>query len=115
MTHGLQSLLTLVQALLVEHREETMTLAALKVETGHLRKHLDSLARLVQEGDGREPLTTRLALSEAALAGLQERSQKAGQESQGREQQKVAGRWQVLVALVTGVFGLITALVALLK
>lgn len=115
LTQALHALLRLIQALRVEHREETVVLAGLKMETAHLQKRLDSLARLVQEGDGREPLTIRLALAEASLAALQERSRKAEQQRRSREQQKIAGHWQVVVALVTGLFGLIAALLALLK
>ena len=52
LTQGLQSLLTLIQALLVERREESLTLAALKVEMAHLQKRLDSVARLVRSLGG---------------------------------------------------------------
>ena len=67
---GLQSTSALIQGLLREIRENSITLASFEGELSGLQRTVTSLNRILQEGDGRESILTRVALAEKDVAAL---------------------------------------------
>jgi hypothetical protein len=67
---GIQSTSALIQGLLREIRENSLTLASFEGELSGLQRTVVSLNRVLQEGDGRESILTRVALMEKGLEAL---------------------------------------------
>ena len=67
---GIQSTSALIQGLLREIRENSLTLASFEGELSGLQRTVVSLNRTLQEGDGRESILTRVALLENCLAAI---------------------------------------------
>lgn len=105
----------MLEQLLARQDEHSGSLLELKREfTENLREIRERVARLVKvlhEGNGERPLMTRVILNEREITDLKE-----WRESLERvEETKKKGRWQLTVAVVSGLFGLIASLVSLLN
>jgi hypothetical protein len=67
---GIQNTSALIQGLLREIRENSLTLASFEGELSGLQRTVVSLNRVLQEGDGRESILTRVALLENGLEAI---------------------------------------------
>jgi hypothetical protein len=67
---GLNSTSALIQGLLREIRENSLTLASFEGELSGLQRTVTSLNRVLQEGDGKASILTRVALLESTVAAL---------------------------------------------
>jgi len=67
---GLQSTSALIQGLLREIRENSLTLASFEGELSGLQRIVTSLNRVLQEGDGKASILTRVALLENQVAEI---------------------------------------------
>ncbi len=76
-------------------------MSSLKTEVTLLRDSLSEVARIVLQGNGRQSLLTRVALLEQEI-----------EESKEDKKISLKGRWQVWVALIAAVGGLLSVLLA---
>ena len=67
---GIQSTSALIQGLLREIRENSLTLASFEGELSGLQRTVVSLNRVLQEGDGKESILTRVALLEKEVEAM---------------------------------------------
>jgi hypothetical protein len=130
---GIQSTSALIQGLLREIRENSLTLASFEGELSGLQRTVVSLNRVLQEGDGRESILTRVALLEkeveamakgmaTMVADQKKEASLARQESTALIKQEMEGKVKVrlgklqTVGIVTpAVLAFILSLLALLR
>lgn len=109
-----------VQRLLDEIREGEADFAAVKTELRILSDNFKELSHIIRDGNGHS-LLTRLALVEEVVNRIEawiEKTEANHKEAEVAEATvKVAnanGKWQLIVALSTGVLSLIASILALL-
>jgi hypothetical protein len=130
---GIQSTSALIQGLLREIRENSLTLASFEGELSGLQRTVVSLNRVLQEGDGRESILTRVALLEkeveamakgmaAMVADQKKEADQAREESTALIKHEMEGKVKVrlgklqTVGIVTpAVLAFILSLLALLR
>ena len=100
---GLQSTSALIQGLLREIRENSLSLASFEGELSGLQRTVTSLNRVLQEGDGKASILTRVALLESHAKEMAKdlrtmaKDLKAHLEEQKREAEKARGESMALL------------------
>lgn len=111
----LDSTTKLVQQLLNDIREGEINFTTLKAELSAAVDKVKDLSMLVRESEGElSELTTRVALLERAVSELEEWVKQQRDKDQSISTADKQGKWQVIVAAITGGLALLTSLATLL-
>lgn len=129
---GLNSTSALIQGLLREIRENSLTLASFEGELAGLQRTVSSLNRVLQEGDGKASILTRVALLESQLKAItdgfnafleeqkraaelvkQENTALIKQEMQGKVQVRL-GKQQMIGVIAPAILAFIISVVSLI-
>lgn len=117
---GLQSTATLVQTLISEIKDNSVSLASLKTELKGLHDNLDELSKIILSGNGKS-IVTRVALLEENLKNLQSwmddivegiekyKDQETEKKDKiKRERGKL--KWSLFIVIVGGFLGIVGSL-----
>lgn len=107
----LESISDQVQKLLNDVRSSEIDFAAFKVELRILCENVKSLSDVLKNGDGKVSLPTKLALLEHQILELKKSVDEVETKLESQTTADKTGRWQMKIALITGAFGLIAAVV----
>lgn len=103
-----------VQKLLDEVRESEVDFAAIKTELRILCERVKELSAIIRDGEGGISLLTRLALLEQKFTQLEKILEKHDAGDTKAVEANTAGKWQMKIAVATGVLSLVGTLVHLL-
>lgn len=97
---------SLINELMSQIRENEVSLAEARTELSQIRDNLDNL---LSNSHGNKSILTRMALLEADLLSLHE--ELSDQEEAEKYSKRV--RWELVLAVIGGAFGIIAAIVTL--
>lgn len=107
-----------VSDLLKEVREGEIDFAAIKTELKILCNDVKNLSSIIRDGNNGQSLLTRVALLEQQLENIEKENNKLDENKRAQQSSLVnievaekAGKWQLRVAMATGVLGLVASII----
>lgn len=91
---GLRATSNLIETLLKEVRENTVSVASIRAELGALKDNMSAISKIVRDGDGLTVMT-RLSLLE-----------NSSQRMETDRDKKIEKNWALMVAVVSGLIAL---------
>ena len=86
-----------------ETQDAKVVIARIETEIGRLKEDISSLNITIRDGNGRPPLTTRIAVVEERIAEVKEKIE--SMETESAEEKKM--RWEFLLAAIPGILALL--------
>ena len=99
-----EDLALILETFIEETQDCKVVIARIETEIGRLKEDISSLNRTIRDGNGRPPLTTRIAVVEEKIAEVKEKIE--SMETESAEEKRV--RWEFLLAAIPGILALLT-------
>ena len=115
LTQSLQVTQTLVEQLLGEIRNSTASRAELGVTIRQLEEQTASLNRAVRGQNGDKGLLTRVELIETEVTFIRKSMEAERMDKAEESKHQRRFRWDLIIAVVGGVFGIVGAIISLRK
>lgn len=123
LANGLETASELIREIQDDVKEITVSVVRLTEKVETLEHAVNSLVKIVKDGNGEKPLVSRIATIETEMNSaknsiekigtkLEKHVEKATSADQASNKIQTQGKWQIRTAVVTGVLGLIAAIVS---
>jgi len=107
---SLEDIKTITHNLQIQQQSCNIDISNVKLDISNLHEKTSDIDKIIKEGNGKESILTRLALIEKSLEELKDKLSKTDAE----KKEITHGKWQVIVALITGSISLITTLATII-
>jgi len=98
-----EDLALILETFIEETQDAKVVIARIETEIGRLKEDISSLNITIRDGNGRPPLTTRIAVVEERIAEVKEKIE--SMETESAEEKKM--RWEFLLAAIPGILALL--------
>lgn len=111
---GLETTSNLLHSLQSEVHASAITLTDLKGEVRNAKTEVESLSKIIRDGNGERSLVARILMLEKNVEGINSWISEQKKVKQEGENIERSGKWELKIALVVGSLGLISSIVTFL-